>query len=52
METIVKFLMDLFAIYLIYYAFDEKKDYKINSKKWWKQLIIITISITILKFNT
>ena len=49
MEAIVKFLIEVFAVALIYYAFDEKKDHKINSKKWWKQLIIMVIAITIIK---
>jgi hypothetical protein len=49
METIARLLIEVFAILLIYYAFDEKVDHKINSKKWWKQLLIIGIAITILK---
>tara|TARA_R110001592_G_scaffold336061_1_gene621245 strand:+ start:76 stop:231 length:156 start_codon:yes stop_codon:yes gene_type:complete len=49
METTVGILMELFAIFLIYYAFDEKVDHKIHSKKWWKQLIILTIAIVIIK---
>tara|TARA_R110002126_G_scaffold35101_1_gene108447 strand:+ start:132 stop:287 length:156 start_codon:yes stop_codon:yes gene_type:complete len=49
METTVRFLIELFAIFLIYYAFDEKVYNKIHSKKWWKQLIILTIAIIIIK---
>ena len=49
METIVNFLIEVFALFLIYYAFDEKKEHKINSKKWWKQVIILSIAIEIIK---
>tara|TARA_R110000851_G_scaffold11148_1_gene39470 strand:+ start:247 stop:420 length:174 start_codon:yes stop_codon:yes gene_type:complete len=51
MGTLVRFLIEVCAVFLIYYAFKDNVDYKIHSKGWWKQLAILAIAITIIKLN-
>jgi len=51
MGTIVRFLIEIAAILLIYYVFNDNIDHKIHSKAWWKQLGLIALAITIIRIN-